>query len=369
MKTILKSSKTFLTSLTLILILASNIANAQERTRLYTGLRLPQMTTDERTKIGAEALPQHARGQLIFNTDTEMLEYWSGEAWVAINEHDSVLQHIINNVTQEFTDSIMAKVRLLSADSSVTITGSGTSAIDLSVNIAKIVQELIDNSTFVENMITNIAGDTTFVNLLMNNAYFIQEVITNLTENKEFITNIVDSIATHVTQELVDSIMTNVSITGERGLVVTGSGTSKISITLPEGQNKGQILTWDTAAKVWTAAAPAQTVRQLTIPVENGDFTTESLVFYGVTSASVNPLKVVNIEPVFSDNQQRRIFLSVDASVIEQNNAAEWTVSVENRNFSPDNQFVLTSVIISYISADVQNLNVGTQDFIQIMGF
>jgi len=355
MKTISKISKVLLMALTFVF--TTTIANAQERVMVHMGLRLPQMNTEERSKIGAEAHKQHARGQMIFNTDTETLEYWSGERWVEVNASDSVLQYIINNVTQELTDSIMARVNIKSADNSVTITGSGTSTIDLSVNIDEIVQDLIDNSTFVQNMIINIAGDTTFVDLLINNNYFIEELITNITKNEQFVTNI------------LDSVMANVSVVGERGLIVTRNGTRNITVSLPEGQAEGQILTWDNTLEVWKVTAPAPIVRQLTVDVLNGEFTTENLIFHGKTSASTNTLQILGVEPIFADAQLRRMFLKVSATVENVGNAAEWTVSVENRNFSPDNTFVLSSVIISYITADVAPLTGGDQELIQIAGF
>ena len=267
MKTISKISKILLVAFTFVF--TTTLANAQERIMVHMGIRVPQMNTEERTKIGAERHLQHARGQVIFNTDTEMLEYWSGERWVGANESDSVLQYILENFPQQ----------------------------------------------------------------------------------------------------IVDTVMANVSVIGERGLVVTRSGAREIKASLPEGQRDGQILTWDNELEVWRAMAPAQTVRQLTIPVLNGTFTTENLIFHGKTSASTSPLQVLGIEPIFEDAQLRRMFLRVDATVENSSNTAEWTVSIENRNFSPDNTFVLTDVVISYISADDANLIGGAQSLIQIAGF
>ncbi|MCL2413630.1 MAG: hypothetical protein FWC94_00030 [Bacteroidales bacterium] len=464
MKIVLKFKTIFLSTLILTLTSVTSAISAQT-TNVYMGLRLPQMSSQQRANIGAEANPQQARGQMIFNTDSGALQHWSGIEWVTLSDHESILDHIVNNITQEFIDSIMAGVTIASSDETIKIVRVGASHIDLSVNITTIADSLIHNAWFVESLIktlfennnfidslvNNLVNNTTFITDLVNNEFFISELVTNnqfidsivnnlvnneyfienlvmnqqfidsivnnlvnnetfitelvnneyfienlvtnnqfidsivnnLTTNQTFIdslinnivndqiflTEIVNNLSMNITEDFVDSIMAKVSITGSRGVVVTGSGTSNITVMLPEGQIEGEVLTWDNTLQIWRPAETASVVRQLVIPVQNGNFTTENLIFYGVTSTAINPLQVVNIEPVFSNNQMRRTFLSVDASVTVESNAAEWSVSIENRNFIPTNQFSLTSVIISYISSDVSALTSDSQGFIQILGF
>ena len=421
MKTIQNIKKIFLVAL--MLTLATGIVNAQDRTRIYMGLRLPQMNTAERTNIGAELSPQHARGQMVFNTDSVALQYWDGTKWVSLNDHKSILEYIVNNMTQELVDSIMTGVTITSADETVKVVGSGTSSIDLSVDITTVADSLINNSWFIQNLITtlfennsfidslvnNLVNNTTFIEELIGNEYFIENlvvnqqfidsivnnlvnnqtfidsmvnnflshnyfmdsIVNNLINSNTFIDSIINKIAVNITEEFVDSIMAKVSVTGKRGIVVTGSGTSNITVELPKGESDGQILVWNEADSTWRPAAPAAIVRQLTIPIpiEKGTFTTENLIFYGTTSTATNPLQVVNIEPVFSDIQMRRIFLRVDASVTVDKNAAEWSVSIDNRNFSPGNEFRLISVVVSYICSDDSALTSDLQNVMQIAGF
>jgi|GEM_PF-2485511 len=525
MKIVLKLKTIFLATLILTLASVTSGVSAQT-TNIYMGLRLPQMNTQQRANIGAEANPAQARGQMIFNTDSGALQYWTGTEWTVLLDHESILNHIVNNITQEFIDSILIGLTIESPDQTIRVVRVGPTHIELSVDITTIADSLVNNAWFVENLITTLFENNTFIDSLINNlvnnqtfidsmvnnflthnyfmdsivnnlvnnqtfidsmvnnflthsyfmdsivnnlvnnqtfidsmvnnflthsyfmdsivnnlvnnqtfidsmvnnflthsyfmdsivnnlvnnqtfidsmvnnflthnyfmdsivnnlvnnqtfidsmvnnflthSYFMDSIVNNLLNNNTFLDSIINNIAMNITSELVDSIMANVSIIGNRGVIVTGSGTRNIAITLPEGQREGEVLTWDNTLEVWRPAETA-VIRQLVIPVQNGNFTTENLIFYGVTSTSTNPLQVVNIEPVFSNNQARRTFLRVDASVTVQSNAAEWSVSIENRNFVPTNHFSLTSVIISYISSDVPALTSDSQGFIQILGF
>ena len=55
------------------------MANAQTETT--QGLKLPRLTTDDRNSISAGGSP-FAAGQLIYNVDTDCLEFWNGTEWV-----------------------------------------------------------------------------------------------------------------------------------------------------------------------------------------------------------------------------------------------------------------------------------------------
>jgi hypothetical protein len=97
-------------------------------------------------------------------------------------------------------------------------------------------------------------------------------------------------------------------------------------------------------------------------------FTTESLIFSGTTTG-LSDLKVVSITPVFADRAHRRDYLRVDATVEEFDNAAEWSVSIENRNFKSTSKNTLVEVIISFISSDSRTLKNAEQSYSYIVGF
>jgi len=519
----------------------TTIVNAQDR--IYLGVRVPQMTTEERANIGAESNELNARGQLIFNKDTGKLQYWDGEKWVQSDETnvdvtsqdgsvdividgstfdlsvngenvansisnyisntilgdsilnyitnnldnptynlgdeiqnyisnyfstelgntitnyitnnfppelgDVILNYITNNVTEEFVNNIMSKVNIASADNTVIVTGSGTSDIDLSVNIDEIGNQLVKNETFITNLGDELVNNETFVinmgdeiannfsktilgdtilNYIQNNlddkdtqytagyglyldgtefnadaqaladsivsqivnninnlgdeilkyinenldARVINEIVNEyLTQNfiNDFGDEILNYITNNVTEELVNNIMAKVNITGANGIQIEGSGTSNITVKLPEGEREGQILIWDDNTSVWKPADQTPSVKQVTIAVENGTFDTKNLIFWGTTSTATNALKVVAIEPVFSNSAMRRNFLSVDATVQVTGNAAEWTVSIENRNISAANQQTLQSVVISYICDDATALTNSIQSITEISGY
>jgi len=256
------------------MICIASVATAQTA---YKGLRVPQLTTDERTNISAESNSQSAQGQLIFNKETGKLQYWNGSKWVEVDD----------------------------------------------------VNSLLDNDSFVDGMIKIIEKNVE-----------MEETITTLIKNGDGTYTYTNEAGNSIT------IDTNVTATGKNGIAIEGSGTSNITVKLPDGQD-GQILTWNNS--VWKAANQTPSVKQATIAVENGTFDTKNLVFYGTTKATTSALKVVSIEPIFSNLAMRRNFLNVEATAQVAGNAADWTVSIENHNIASANKCTLQSVIISYI--------------------
>jgi hypothetical protein len=222
------------------------------------------------------------------------------------------------------------------------------------------------------NNFTEELGDT-ILNYITNN--FPNElgdtILNYITNNfpKELGDTILNYITNNVTQELTDSIMSKVQVKGKNGIEIEGSGTSTITVKLPEGQRDEQILTWDQTNTVWKAADQKPTVKQVTIAVVNGGFDTKNLTFYGTTSKATGTLSVVAIEPVFENSTMRRNFLSVDATVEVVGNAAEWTVNIENRNWMPSNTNTLKSVVISYICEDKAALTDATQGVMEMIGY
>ena len=104
--------------------------------------------------------------------------------------NEKILQYITDNVTQELTNNIMKNVKIASSDNSVTVTGSGTSDIDLKVN----TNELVNNNTFVTNMGDKLVSNNTFVTNMGDN---IAANIDN-TSLKDTILNLVKENSTKV---------------------------------------------------------------------------------------------------------------------------------------------------------------------------
>jgi hypothetical protein len=398
MKTIITTAK----MLTLAFVLTlTTVVNAQDK--IYLGMRVPQMTTEHRAEIGAESSPLNARGQLIFNTDVKKFQYWNGTSWVEILDEtqdvevtsadgtvrvvkdgsrfdlsvnveqiadslanyiyntilgDSIFQFIIdnldvtnigdiineyltnnffndfgdeivnyitnnftdelgdtimnwftNNITQEFVDSIMAKVNITSEDNTVTIVRNSPSDIDLSVNISVIGDSLVSNNTFVTNLGDELINNNTFItNLGDSLAYYFNE------------TNLGDTILNYINNNYEDK----------------------------------------------------NNVKQVTIAVVNGTIDTKNLTFYGTTSSSTSALKVVSIEPIFTNPTPELFvdsYLNVSATAQVAGNVAKWRVNIENNNFNANRKCTLESVVISYICVDEAPLTNATQGFIEKAGY
>jgi len=346
MKTIFNIKKVLLVA---TILLTVNTIHAQRAEQVHMGLRLPQMTDAERTKIGAEKHATQARGQMIFSKETETLQYWNGDSWILIESKDSIYSFIVNN--------------------------------------------LASDTTFLQNLITNLISDTTFIEGLTSNEYFLYELVENMFNHQEIINMFIDSLTTNeyfinnisltdelkkeilnyiennVTQKLTDSIMSKVTIEGKHGIEIERKDPSNIIVKMPEGKADNEIMIWDNTAKKWVVSEQNTKVRQVTIPVEDGKFSTEQLIFHGKTTDGLN-LKVVSVEPIFTGHPAiRRTHLKVDALVEADGNAALWTISIDNRNFNPQVEFVLQSVVISYISESKTELANFSQEVVEIIGY
>ena len=503
MKTIFNIAKTLLIALVL---LTTNTVNAQTQEQIYMGLRLPQMSSTDRENIGVSKFPQHAKGQMIFNTETNFVQYWNGDKWIQLESKEDVLKHIVNNfstelgpefieyitnninngkfgdsilqyiitnIDQAFTDSVMNNVIVTSMNNLLTITKIGSSEFRFTVNIDSIMtqllnneefitnlgNELIENNEFITNMfkdssftqnletfientvlteefITNLFKDSSFTQNLetfIENTILTEEFITNLfkdssfTQNlenfvetfiltEEFITNITnlielneehltevlkyiqDSSLTLINQTFTNEVMSNVSFTsldktvgiettatatgytvdfsvvvptattvsGARGIEIKKTD-ANYEVALPQGQKNDQIMVWNNDK--WVVADQLSRVRQITIPVENGTFSTERFTFFGETTTATN-LKAVSIEPVFTGTNQltRSMYLKVAASAQIEGGIIQWMVNIENNNYRPDNTFTLSHVVISYTSSD-EDIKAGNQGYVKHLGF
>ncbi|MCL2682208.1 MAG: hypothetical protein FWE63_01825, partial [Bacteroidales bacterium] len=230
------------------------------------------------------------------------------------------------------------------------------------------IAALIANGGDVHNFIQEI------VNQISQDTYITQlgdSIVNYITNNfpEELGQTILNYITNNVTQELTDSIMANVVVEGDNGIIVEGSGTSNITVKLPEGGKDGQLLVWNHTLQTWAPTDPLPTTKQVTIPVANGTFNTENLIFYGSTAATTNPLQVISIEPIFANPTLRRNFLRVNAEFQVEDRVIEWSVSIENRNFNPINEFTLVSIIITYICGDTTPLTSDTQGYSILVGY
>ncbi|MCL2027734.1 MAG: hypothetical protein FWG79_04510 [Bacteroidales bacterium] len=346
-----------------LLALTTNVINAQDR--IYLGIRVPQMSTDERTNIGVESNQLTARGQLIFNNDSLTLQYWNGDKWAEVTDKQAILEHLVNNFSIELGDTILNYlIHNFSTELGDTIVNYITN--NFSTELGDTILNYI-----IHNFSTEL-GDTILNYIIHNFSIELGDTImTHIANN--FSTALGDTIlnyiSNNVTNGLLDSIMSNVNVSGQNGIEILGNGTKHITVQLPEGQHNDQILIWDHSAKIWEPGNQAPGVRQVTILVDNGTFHTENLIFYGITTVANSALEVVSIEPIFSNRAMRRNFLKVEASVQVVGNAADWIISIENRNFNPSNSFILESVIISYICSDTDDLMNYSQGLTEIFGY
>jgi hypothetical protein len=238
------------------------VAVISAQTVVTTGLKTPRLSTAERNTIQTGGNP-YAKGQVIYNTDNDLLEYWNGTRWVA--DRDSI-------VGNEVTDA---------ADATLTRSGAGTalSPYKLKANTAAIGDSLLANNNFITNL-----GDT-----VLNNNHFVTNVIDTLKSYLEdnntlytagdglkltgtgFSANykvIADSIAANYFQSgdaLYDSVatmignvstgVTTVNVTAN-GLVQTGTS-ANVTLALPAGTTSGEVLKYN--GTKWEAGTDTDT--------------------------------------------------------------------------------------------------------------
>jgi len=335
----MKKVKIFLMALTscLILGLSINEVTAQTTSQVVTGLKTPRLTTAQRNTIADPADPTAAspaaKGVVIFNTETDQLQYWDGEKWVNTSGDMTILMDSISHhITEQFIDSIMVHIHY---------------------------PGLVDSIT---HHITNNFADSVWVH--MNYPSVIDTLSRYITNN------FVDSIATHVTDNFVDSIMHRVTIVGENGIEVTRNGERDFHIALPEGSQDGQILEWNETAGKWVVSnsATQNKVKELTITLTaDNTLSTESLVFEGLTTSSTRPIKILNVQPVITGNSMmKRTLLQVSANGEVNNGKIEWNVNIKNNNIDEDSTCTLSKIILSYIceeelSSDPTTINIYQQ--------
>jgi hypothetical protein len=170
------------------------------------------------------------------NDVTPGVYYWDGTKWVrfvnkmsdlityialgdsiAIHFNNTTLKDsIINLIHDNEIDGVIGNEVVGASDLTLIRTGAGTAddPYKLKVNINVVADSLLANNTFITNMADSIAQ-------YIQNTSLGDTILNYLTNN--------------ITQELTDSIMRYVTIDGTRGITVNGSGTSHITINLPNG--------------------------------------------------------------------------------------------------------------------------------------
>ena len=91
-------------------------------------------------------------------------------------------------------------------------------------------------------------------------------------------------------------------------------------------------------------------VKQLEIAI-NETIGTRSVIYHGETAAVPSDLKVLGIEPVFSDDVMPQTLLTVNSSAKPNTagTAVKWSVRVVNANIDASKSCELQKVIISYV--------------------
>jgi hypothetical protein len=101
------------------------------------------------------------------------------------------------------------------------------------------------------------------------------------------------------------------------------------------------------------SSSPESNVRQFEITI-NERIDTQSVIYHGETSKTSPDMKVLSIEPVFSDDAIAQTHLAVNSSakLNTEGTAVKWSVRIMNANIDPSKSCELQKVIISYTGDD-----------------
>jgi len=209
---------------------------------------------------------------------------WTGSGWEAKSIGDIITSDIVISVTSNLSG--LSFGTNTSTTPVLTIVGSPSPGQFLAFDGAW-QTPANDNTTYTAGFGLDL-NNTEFsanardladslVSMIVNNRYqlgdeilkFIAENISNTTINlgdtiMQYITNnfsqalgdtILNFLTHNLTEQFVDSVMAKVIIEGETGIIVEGSGTRHITVKLPEGLNRGDLLVWDSTE--WQPKTPA----------------------------------------------------------------------------------------------------------------
>ena len=108
-------------------------------------------------------------------------------------------------------------------------------------------------------------------------------------------------------------------------------------------------------------------IKQLEIPIGE-TISTRSMIYHGETSTVSSDLKVLNIEPIFSNEVMALTLFSVN-SLAKSNTAGtaiKWSVKVANSNIDPLKSSELQKIIISYVCENELTTSSLTETYILV---
>ncbi|MCL2417386.1 MAG: hypothetical protein FWD02_05570, partial [Bacteroidales bacterium] len=262
---------------------------------------------------------------------------------------DSIVNNLVNNETfienlvinQQFIDSIINNL----------------------TNNETFIENLVINQQFIDSIVNNLINNNTFIDSMVNNFlthnYFMDSIINFIVNDQTFLTEIINNLSMNITQEFTDSIMAKVAITGERGITVIGSGTSDMTVRLPEGGANNHVLTWVDSLSVWESRSIGAITTSGTVTEVRSDI--PGLTF-GVNNATEPVLAVHNLSPVQGQ------FLAVDGTwQIPANDSIIYTagfgLDLVNNEFSADAR-ALADSLVSMIINNEYNLGDDILNFI-----
>ena len=108
-------------------------------------------------------------------------------------------------------------------------------------------------------------------------------------------------------------------------------------------------------------------VKQLEIPI-NEIISTRSMIYHGESNPVSSNLKVLSVEPVFSNEMMALTLFSVNslAKPNEAGTAIKWSVKIANSNIDPLKSSKLQKIIISYVCDEELTTSSLTETYILV---
>jgi hypothetical protein len=309
----MKTKITVKTMLLAAVIFAAGTANAQV---VYKGLRVPQMSTSDRTSIGAEANPANAKGQQIFNLSTGKMEYWNGLRWVS-----DTLKASAGNGLQVYSNGIDSVYYALPAGttSGQVLKWNGTDAWTAGAD---------NNSEY-----------TAGTGLTLSNTQFSLDQ---------------SVVASQIHDSLANVINTKVDTIANRGgMTIDKSDDKNYKVGLVSGTAANQIMKWNNTDSKWELTTIDALVKSVNVNTDT-TITINSHLFYGEITISDANTKIVSITPNITGNADfiaENFDISVSARVAGSNKIV-WTLRVKNDNINSTSSATINGVSINYIGTD-----------------
>ena len=249
---------------------------AMAQTPIKLGLKVPQMSTDDRNEIPVTG-NSAARGHLIYNTDFLNLEYWNGAQWVSLlprgNAADQLLQwnntlgiwevKNLSAVVQGDGEGVIAFDNTASNAITATLTGtSQNGGITATLNLP--AGTTLNNALKWNNETSKWIASPDLQGVTLVGVGTNGLVLGGTTAEP-----IISLPAATTTGQILkwngtaweagadNDTNTFPALTSNTGLVITGSETASQTVNLPAATTTGQILKWNGTA--WEAGADNDT--------------------------------------------------------------------------------------------------------------